>query len=286
MNQVTNQITELVQTTQSEYEKFMTWHASESRLFDSISYAQQDKIKAEIDHARALRREAIGRGERDSKDYKKLSLHIASLQSELEDMKQLSDELKQSDFDRAMAGKDLWTTHLASRQSLHQKFFNQQIADCREEVKAAASTVAPLLAKLFELEKIKERLKECLRDNLRTTTKFDGDPMVYMGIREPLPPLSLNDVLIPLMVEIVTPLVGKIDADLEPSVLTEIQRIPPIDLIDLNLVGSAARIHSQRVKRKLAEKENAVTEQQQRDRDFENWAPEAMANRAKNITPV
>lgn len=268
-------ITDLVQATQQAHHEYMVWHEGEHRLLTCISTARIDEIKKAIMHGRELRRTAIAQGKTAAeKEYRQLSAHISSLESELADMEVVAEELEEGAFERSCSGQELWRQHLKQRSALAQTYLDELLASDLDEAREALAPLLPILARLVSRGRHKAAIGSFLQDD--TNTVFNPQ-----GLIEPaeIPPL---DMVKSLVAELLEPIWRDTDPELEPVVMEEIKRIPPTNLIRLDLVGSPSAKKSARAKQAVRmdqteEPKSAV----QASRD--NWSPDAMLARSKNL---
>ncbi|MCZ4332272.1 hypothetical protein O4H51_05280 [Aeromonas hydrophila] len=142
-----NNITDLVQAAQQAHHEYMGWHDGEHRLLTCISRPRIDEIKQDIQRGRELRRTAIAQGKTASKDYRQLSAHISSLESELADIEVVAEELEEGAFERSCSGQDLWGKHLKHRTRLANTYLDELIASDQDEAREALAPLLPLLAR-------------------------------------------------------------------------------------------------------------------------------------------
>ncbi|MCZ4332271.1 hypothetical protein O4H51_05275 [Aeromonas hydrophila] len=101
---------------------------------------------------------------------------------------------------------------------------------------------------------------------------------------EPVKILPL-DMVKALVTELVEPIWRDADPELDPMAMAEIKRIPPSNLIRLDLVGSpSAKRSASKQQAMRMEKMEAPKSAVQAERD--NWSPEAMLARSKNAQEV
>jgi hypothetical protein len=269
-----NNITDLVQAAQQAHREFMGWNDGEHRLMTCISRPRIDEIKLDIQRGRELRRTAIAEGKTAEKEYRQLSAHISSLESELEDMAVVAEELEEGALERSCSGQALLGQHLKLRTSLAYTYLDGLIASDQHEAREALAPLLPMLARLVSRGRQKAAIGSFLQDD--TNTVFNPP-----GLIEPAEILPL-DMVKSLVAELLEPIWRDTDPELDPVVMEEIKRIPPSNLIRLDLVGSPAAKRSARAKQALGmeqmEKPKSA-EQSKRD----GWSPEAMLARSKNL---
>ncbi|ABO91629.1 hypothetical protein WH06_22010 [Aeromonas salmonicida subsp. salmonicida] len=267
-------ITDLVQVAQQAHHEYMGWHDGEHRLLTCISRPHIEELKQEIQRGRELRRAAIAEGKTAGKEYRQLSAHISSLESELADMEVIAAELEDGAFERSCSGQELWGQHLKQRVNLANTYLDGLIASDQDEAREALVPLLPLLARLVSRGRQKAAISSFLQDD--TSTVFTPSSLI-----EPAEILPL-DMVKSLVAELLEPIWRDTDPELDPVVMEEIKRIPPSNLIRLDLVGSPAAKNSARTKQALRmeqteEPKSAV----QASRD--NWSPDAMLTRSKNL---
>lgn len=272
-----NNITDLVQAAQQAHHEYMGWHDGEHRLLTCISRPRIDEIKQDIQRGRELRRTAIAQGKTASKEYRQLSAHISSLESELADIEVVAEELEEGAFERSCSGQDLWCKHLKHRTRLANTYLDELIASDQDEAREALAPLLPLLARLVSRARQKEGINSFLRDD--TKTVFPNVSLV-----EPVKILPL-DMVKALVTELVEPIWRDADPELDPMAMAEIKRIPPSNLIRLDLVGSpSAKSIASKKQAMRMEKMEAPKSAVQAERD--NWSPEVMLARSKNAQEV
>ncbi|WP_421187270.1 hypothetical protein [Aeromonas enteropelogenes] len=270
-------ITDLVQSAQQAHREYMGWHDSEHRLLTCISASRIDEIEQDIQRGRELRRAAIAQGNTNKKEYRQLSTHISSLESELASMAVVTEELEDGAFERSCSGQALWRHHLKERSALAQTYLDELISSDLDEAREALAPILPMLARLVSRGKQKAAIGSFLQDD--TSTVFTPSGLIAPAEIHPL------DMVKSLVVELLEPIWRDTDPELDPVVMDEIKRIPPSNLIRLDLVGSPSAKSSARAKQalrqqKAEEPKSAV----QASRD--NWSPEAMLNRAKQLSEL
>ncbi|MGY3926031.1 hypothetical protein [Aeromonas simiae] len=269
-----NNITDLVQVAQQAHREYMGWHEGEHRLLTCISTTRIDEIKQDIQRGRELRRAAIAQGNTNKKEYRQLSTHISSLESELADMEVVAEELEGGAFERSCSGQALWRQHLKQRSALAQTYLDELIASDLDEAREALAPLLPMLARLVFRGKQKAAIGSFLQDD--TSTVFTPSGLIAPAEIHPL------DMVKSLVVELLEPIWRDTDPELDPVVMDEIKRIPPSNLIRLDLVGSPSAKCSARAKQAVRmdqteEPKSAV----QASRD--NWSPDAMLARSNNL---
>ncbi|AVP83147.1 hypothetical protein [Aeromonas hydrophila] len=272
-------ITNLVQAAQQAHLEYMGWHDGEHRLLTCISASRIDEIKQDIQRGRELRRTAIAQGKTSGKEYRQLSTHISSLESELADMAVVTEELEDGAFERSCSGQALWCHHLKERSALAQTYLDELIASDLDEARGALTPLLPMLARLVSRGRQKVAIGSFLKDDTNSLVVPPG-----LSDIEPAEILPL-DMVKSLVAELLEPIWRDTDPELDPVVMEEIKRIPPSNLIRLDLVGSPSAKRSARAKQALRmeqteEPKSAV--QAKRD----NWSPEAMLNRAKQLSEL
>ncbi len=269
-------ITDLVQAAQQAHREYMGWHEGEHRLLTCISTTRIDEIKQDIQRGRELRQAAIAEGKTAGKEYRQLSAHISSLESELADMEVVAEELEEGAFVRSCSGQELWRQHLKQRSGLAGTYLDELIASDLDEARGALTPLLPMLARLVSRGRQKAAIGSFLKDDTNALVVPPG-----LSDIEPAEILPL-DMVKSLVAELLEPIWRDTDPELDPVVMEEIKRIPPSNLIRLDLVGSPSAKRSARAKQALRmehteEPKSAV--QAKRD----NWSPDAMLARSKNL---
>lgn len=271
-----DKITDLVLAAQQAHREYMSWHESESRLLTCISRTRTDEIKQDIKRSHELRRTMIAEGKMQEKEYRQLSQYISSLNGELADIEVVAEELEDGALDRNLKGSQLWSDHLARRAELAHTHLDEQIASDLEEARAALAPLMPMLARLVARGREKAAITEhraYLQDH--TSNVYNPEQLIAPATSRPL------DMVNALVAELLEPIWPEADPELDPVVMAEAKRIPPSNLIRLDLVGSpAATVHARKVQAARREQ----TEDVQASRD--NWSPEAMLRRRENARPV
>lgn len=275
-------ITDLVQSAQQAHREYMGWHDGEHRLLTCISTARRDEIKHEVQRLRELRRTVISQGHTNGKEYGKLTANISALEHELADMEVVAEELKDGAFERSLSGQALWGQHLKQRTSLANTYLDGLIASDLDQAREALAPLLPMLARLAARGSQKEAIGSFFQDDTRT--KYPDSIFTTIGKIEP-PEFNPLDMVTSLVAELLKPIWEDTDPELDPVVMEEIKRIPPSNLIRLDLVGSPAAIHGARSKRDLRmapQEEPASPVKAKRD----HWSPDGMLARGQNLRSV
>jgi len=236
-------ITDLVQAAQQAHREYMGWHEGEHRLLTCISTTRIDEIKQDIQRGRELR---------------------------------VAEELEEGAFVRSCSGQELWRQHLKQRSGLAGTYLDELIASDLDEARGALTPLLPMLARLVSRGRQKAAIGSFLKDDTNALVVPPG-----LSDIEPAEILPL-DMVKSLVAELLEPIWRDTDPELDPVVMEEIKRIPPSNLIRLDLVGSPSAKRSARAKQALRmeqteEPKSAV--QAKRD----NWSPDAMLARSKNL---
>ncbi|MGQ4690262.1 hypothetical protein ACUIHB_06800 [Aeromonas veronii] len=268
-------ITDLVQAAQQAHHEYMVWHEGEHRLLTCISTTRIDEIKQAIVHGRELRRTAIAQGKTAAeKEYRQLSAHISSLESELADMEVVAEELEEGAFERSCSGQALWGQHLKQRTSLAYSYLDGLIASDQHEAREALAPLLPLLGRLVARGMMKEAIGSFLRDETHTAL-----PNLSSIEQEKILPLDIVKLLV---TELLEPICRSAEPELDPMVMAEIKRIPPINLIRLDLVSSlSAKNKARKLRDMRMDKMEDPKSAEQAKRD--SWSPDAMLARSKNV---
>ncbi|MDM5103260.1 hypothetical protein [Aeromonas salmonicida] len=267
-----NNITDLVQAAQQAHHEYMAWHEGEQRLLTCISGPRIDEIKQEIQRGRELRRTAIAEGKTAGKEYRQLSAHVSSLESELADMDVVAEELEEGAFERSCSGQDLWGHHLKQRIHLANTYLEAQIASDKNEAMTALSPLLPLLARLVARSQQKAGIYSYLQN----------ESVTYLPDSSLIEPVKVRplDVVTSLVTELLEPMWCEANPELDPVVMAEIKSIPPSNLIRGDLVGSPAARANNRTKQALRA-QAAASPQSAKQARHDIWSPDAMLNRAK-----
>jgi hypothetical protein len=228
-----------------------------------------------LDHYK-LRRTLIAQNGAGGKEYRQLVASITALEGELSDLTMVAEELEQGAYARSCVGQDLWRKHRDQRAALFRYHSDHMIAQGQQELEEALTPVLPLLtrqiARLLERVKSDEYLLDRSVEDIRADLK-------RMEILKPNVISPIDAVLSNLKARL-KPIAQNTDPEFDPLAEAEIKRTPPPTLIRLDLVGSVSR----RKKNHHSSPKPAPRPLSNADlRERDDWSPDAMLARSKNV---
>lgn len=271
-----NKLNELIQACQQAHSEFMAWHEAEKRLLSCVSGQRLEELKQEILTQRELRRTLIAQGGAGGKEYRQLVASITALEGELSDLTMVAEELEQGAYARSCVGQDLWRKHRDQRAALFRYHSDHMIAQGQQELEEALAPVLPLLTR--QIARLQDRVEsdEYLLDRSVKDVRAD---LKRFEILEPVV-ISPIDAVLSNLKALLKPIAQNANPEFDLLAEAEIKRTPPPTLIRLDLVGSVSiRKKNHPSSPKPAPRPLSNVEQRERD----NWSPDAMLTRSKNV---